>query len=286
MAPLELFSRDDVTKCVKREITLACQRYRFSDEPKAILLAGQPGAGKTQLSTMFSRYLKGNAAFINADDYRRYHPNYHELYAKFGSDSVQLTSLFSSDVANKLIDRLSDKHFNLIIEGTGRTVNVPQHTAEKLNVKGYTAELAVIAARPEVSLISTLLRFYQMNVGGTIPRATAVEAHDHIVDVLPNNLDLLLDVPEIARITIWDRNMKMLFNSENDCILPSEVLLNYWDSPWTNTEIQNAEEQIERLYLLEDSSGLGQLDIIKEISNRVPQIAFTENQDSSFELQM
>lgn len=60
-------------------------------EPRAILLAGQPGAGKTVLSSMLNKLLCGNVYFINADEYRRFHPNYKELYARYGSDSVQMT---------------------------------------------------------------------------------------------------------------------------------------------------------------------------------------------------
>ena len=99
-----------------------------------------------------------------------------------------MTSPFSNAVTERLIEELSDLHFNLVIEGTGRTVQVPKSTVELLTTKGYTVDMAVITARPEVSLISTLLRFYQMNEGGTIPRATALSAHDDIVPRCPATL--------------------------------------------------------------------------------------------------
>ena len=49
-------------------------RYNRQSEPRAILLAGQPGAGKTVLSSMLNKLLCGNVYFINADEYRRFHP--------------------------------------------------------------------------------------------------------------------------------------------------------------------------------------------------------------------
>ena len=78
----------------------------------------------------------------------------------------------------------------MVVEGTGRTVEVPKRTSELLTAKGYTVEMAVIATRPILSLISTVQRFYQINARGTIPRATAVEAHDNVVSALPGKVTL------------------------------------------------------------------------------------------------
>lgn len=108
-----------------------------------MLLAGQPGAGKTRLSSLAVSLMDGDTAFVNADDYRRYHPGYRRLYAEFGSDCVVLTGAFSSVVAERLIQRLSDHHLNLVVEGTGRTVEVPKRTAELLAAKGYAVEVEV-----------------------------------------------------------------------------------------------------------------------------------------------
>ena len=155
---LAAFHMEDVTTLLERESALLLSRCRQQKHPSAVLLAGQPGAGKTELSTMLVSQLKGGAAFLNGDDYRRYHPNYRRLYSEYGSDSVQMTSAFSSTVIEQLIEVLSDHHLNLVVEGTGRTVDVPRNTAEMLAAKGYSVEMAVIAARPEVSLISTLRR--------------------------------------------------------------------------------------------------------------------------------
>ena len=51
-----------------------------NENPHAYLLAGQPGAGKTVLSSYFAKLYHGNIVLINGDEYRRYHPRYGELY--------------------------------------------------------------------------------------------------------------------------------------------------------------------------------------------------------------
>ena len=263
------FEDRDVEAVVQDEVKLAMGRYQYQAHPRATLLAGQPGAGKTELSSMLSSEMAGDAAFINGDDYRRYHPHRHQLYQKFGSDSVRMTSPFSNAVTERLIDELSDLHFNLVIEGIGRTVHVPKATAELLTSKSYTMDVAVIATRPEVFLISTLLRFYRMNEGGTVPRATAISAHDHIVAVLPDNLDVLNSLSCIFRLSIWNRELELLFDSSLDIGLPSEILSGYWHSSWAQEEIQDAKDAIDILYEKERRNQLGQGNAIDELAQRI-----------------
>ena len=250
------FSEADVSELLKKELRLTLRRTHQQEHPCAILLAGQPGAGKTELSTMLLSQMRGDAAFINGDDYRRCHPSYQKLYAAYGSDSVAMTSAFSSAVVEGLIGQLSDAGRNLVIEGTGRTVEVPKSTAELLTGKGYRVEIAVIAARPEVSLASTLLRFYQMNEGGTIPRSTALEAHDNIVSVLPENLDALRALPCVSRVSIWDRELTLLYDSGGSQELPSAVLRRFWSRPWTEEELSGVRNDLAALRQKEQESGL------------------------------
>lgn len=273
MNPKELtaFLENDVLRVVKYELNIASERYHSDDCPNAILLAGQPGAGKTVLSDMFALQYDDDIAFVNGDDYRRQHPHYRELYQAYGSDFVSMISPFSNEVANRLIDAYSDMRFNLIIEGTGRTVEVPKSTAEKLTAKGYAVEMAVIAARPVVSLISTLLRFYDMNKGGTIPRSTAVEAHDNVVKALPANLDTLVNVPEIQRLMIWDREQNCVYDSSSDERLPSKALTGYWNAEWSKAEINAASKDISRLEAMEEQYCLGQTSVIDELRRRFAQ---------------
>ena len=44
-----------------------------------------------------------------------------------------------------LISRLSDQGYNLVIEGTGRTTDVPIQTATMLQAKGYETKIYVMA---------------------------------------------------------------------------------------------------------------------------------------------
>lgn len=44
---------------------------------------------------------------------------------------------YSNRMTEAIISRLSDQGYNLVIEGTGRTTDVPIQTATMLQAKGY-----------------------------------------------------------------------------------------------------------------------------------------------------
>lgn len=65
-----------VNQTVERELKWAERNIHGKADPKAVLLAGQPGAGKTMLSSLMLPGLENDAVLVNGDDYRRYHPEY------------------------------------------------------------------------------------------------------------------------------------------------------------------------------------------------------------------
>ena len=268
------YKPDDVERVVVSELD-EIEKHNRHSQPTAILLAGQPGACKTGLSSMLVKMFQNNVYLINADEYRRYHPNYQNLYRQYGADSVQMTGAFSGAVTERLIQEASDHKINLIIEGTGRTTEVPHRTAALLMGKGYQVELAVMATRPELSLCSTLLRFYEMNEGGTVPRATAASAHDHVVDVLPDNLDTLINDPAISKIAIWNRELNLLYSNENNDVPPSQVLRSYWCHTWSNEEVENIKAAISLLRQKEQQYCLGQGATIDELEKRIQKVVLS-----------
>ena len=130
-------------------------------------------------------------------------------------------------------------------------------------------ELAAIAVRPEQSLASTLLRFYQMRDRGIVPRATVVASHDLVVKALPKTLDVLVQDPCFSRITLWDRQKNCLYSSTSDPCMPSETLRRVWNRPWTLPELQAMEHQVQFLRQREAQAPAGQMAAIEELERRV-----------------
>ncbi len=118
-----------------------------ASNPKAALVCAQPGAGKTELVS----HLFPHTAFINGDEYRRYFPNYRELFVKHGETMAEETREFSGRMTEELHDALSARHANLVIEGTLRTIEVPERTRQLLESRGYGVELDIFVVHPLIS---------------------------------------------------------------------------------------------------------------------------------------
>ena len=180
--------------------------------PCCTILGGQPGAGKTTLHSIV-RKSDANTVFVIGDDFRGYHPNFVELNNKYG-DSVPYTAFFYGKMTEALIAKLSDERYNLVIEGTLRTVDVPENTAALLKSKGYKTELYVIAVSAEKSWQGTIDRFNEMKAEGAAPRATAKGHHDTVVAALPDNLGVLYDRGTIERICLFTREKECIYDSK------------------------------------------------------------------------
>ena len=66
---------------------IANKKLAKSENPSAILLGGQPGAGKSHGTQEVIKELENNVIVINGDEFRKYHKHYNELYNKYGKAS-------------------------------------------------------------------------------------------------------------------------------------------------------------------------------------------------------
>ena len=184
MDSLECFSDDEfregLQKVVSALVVGTC--LAPSDNPQAVLLGGQSGAGKTNLHKLLTDELGKNAIVINGDEYRSFHPRYKEICRQCGIDGPAHTAAWAGRMVEAVVDALSIMGYNLVIEGTLRTSEVPLKTAQLLRGRGYRVSLALMAVKPEISLVSCQIRYEEMRVAGTTPRATDPAHHNKIID--------------------------------------------------------------------------------------------------------
>lgn len=64
----------------KKEIAPKLEKQtKAVDNPKFVLIGGQPGAGKNRLTASVKAELKKNTVILDADDFRPMHPHYKEM---------------------------------------------------------------------------------------------------------------------------------------------------------------------------------------------------------------
>lgn len=232
--------------------------------PKAYILGGQPGAGKSRLNIFNKELNNKNLVIINGDEYRQYHPHFLELEEKYGIDFPKFTAKFSSQVVEKLIDELSDKKYNLCIEGTLRTTQVPINTCNLLKSKGYYVQLDIMATKKDISYLSTQLRYFKFLSKGMTARATPKEHHDAVFNKIIDNVRYIYDKKVFDNIKIYDRRLNICYDSNTYEISPDKVLKTFYENSYSKYEKENISYLVNELKKLSGKDYSGYLSNIED----------------------
>ncbi len=208
------FSKTDISKAVERVFWQASQGKVPAEHPKAYILGGQPGAGKTVLQKELLKECGHNAIVVNGDEYRKLIPGHEQLRRLPGVKYASATQEFANQVTEGLIERASSMSYNLIIEGTLRRKEPALNTCRLLQEKGYKAELCVMAVNREVSYYSTKLRAENLRKFGGVSRQTATDNHNEVVKKLPRNVSEIYQGREFDNIRVFGRQGDCLYSQE------------------------------------------------------------------------
>lgn len=159
------------------------------DNPKGYVLGGQPGAGKSKILKSIGLKHNLNVVIVNADDYRKYHPNYQEFQEKYKEDSPKHTADFSAKMTEAIIKKALDEKYNIAIEGTFRTSGTPINTLKILKDAGYETTVAIQTCDKEISWKSCLERYNKaLKENPLLARYTDKNHHDLVVKNLAKNI--------------------------------------------------------------------------------------------------
>lgn len=213
---LEEYTDEEFGSALEKEIrTLLISPFvKPSSDKVAYLLGGQSGAGKTMLHQVIKEMLGGNVVVINGDEFRSDHPRFDAIQERYGIDAPAHTAAWSGAMVEALVDALSRAGYNLVVEGTLRTSEVPFKTERLLRKRGYSVSLAIMAVKPQISLASCQLRCEQMRVAGTTPRATDPAHHNKIIHDIVDNLAVLEDSGEFDEVLLYNRSKTRLYPVE------------------------------------------------------------------------
>ena len=231
------YTDSEFKHALARNLRSLIRGKKSSKQPIAILLGGQSGAGKTTIHRIKQKEFQGNIVIIDGDSFRSQHPHYLELQQEYGKDSVEYTKDFAGKIVESLVTELSHLGYNLLIEGTLRTIDVPKKTAQLLKNKGYKVQLALIATKPKLSYLSTLIRYEELYaINPNQARATPKEHHDLIVNNLVENAHQLEQLGIFEQIQIYQRDRSCVYDSETDEGSAAAVLQECLFGKWSKVE--------------------------------------------------
>ena len=245
-------------------------RYISQENPKAFLLGGQPGAGKSALENMIN--IEDKYVSISGDDYRKFHPLYDKLNKIYGKHASKYTQKWSGEMVEHLLKEARKEKWNVILEGTLRKAELPIREAKDFKENGYSVELYVVAVKPEKSYLATLQRYEEMIVRGRIPRMTPKEHHDLVVNDIGNNLEIIYNSKTFDNIKLFDRENNLLYNYiESPDISPKNILEKEFYCEWKIEEIKKFEEKWKTLIMMMENSKAS-FEEISELKNEKKKI--------------
>lgn len=207
---------------IKERIT---QKVSSVDSPVAIVLGGQPGAGKGNIYTIASIRFGGNIVAIDCDKFRADHPDSKELYEQDADNYGLNTNPFVFAVVDRLISELREKQYNMIIESSMKSSHTAFENYDLLTPFGYRIEAQIMATAKEDSWKGTLDRYKDQMKKGQLARKVPQKFHDEVVENIANALDEIYRSGKMSNILIYNRDKKCIYNmKETPHINPSIML--------------------------------------------------------------
>lgn len=193
------------------------------EKPRAIVLAGQPGAGKGTLMGAARPEFNGDILVIDPDELRDALPGIRQLQEADPIDWPDATNRGAFNLASGLRDEGIKRHVNLVIDGSMSDAGNSSRTIEALQKKGYEVEVRAISSHWLESELGIDQRFTGQIDRIGVARDVKMSFHNDVYNGLPGNLDKVAERTGV-QVRIYDRDLNELYDSRRDVGSPSDVL--------------------------------------------------------------
>jgi len=191
--------------------------------PKAFLIAGPPGSGKSRLAAEALQACSstgGHPVHVDSDRFRRYVPGYEALAGTEPAKAFVLSQQWVSQWSDSLRDHAIGARLDIVCEGLFKT----NHNNRVLLAQSYDVEVVAKVITPALSLLQTELRYERQLAGRhgreAAPRRVPAAAHDAAHGTLPCLVGLA--VASNVRVSLRDIDNAPL--EEVDGLSPSKRL--------------------------------------------------------------
>ncbi|MEQ1511337.1 MAG: zeta toxin family protein [Lysobacteraceae bacterium] len=193
------------------------------DKPTAIILAGQPGAGKASLVRAAEVELRHDVVAVDPDDLRRFHPQAKRFQEQSPYDWSQKTNSDAGQWARELRDVAIEGRKNVIVDTTLGNAKPALQTIREFQSAGYDVEIRAVATHRLESELGVDQRFSEKLEAEGYGRHVPEGVRSAIYNGLPTSLDTIhaqTDVP----IRIFNREGAELYDSRTDARPPGQAL--------------------------------------------------------------
>ncbi|MER7827006.1 zeta toxin family protein [Streptomyces sp. NPDC096097] len=206
------------------------------EDPRAVYVLGQPGAGKSATARMVRRAMRSGTTHLVGDDFKVSHPDYLRLLQE---DPRSAGAAVRADYrawfaeAEEYVRR---QRGDALVEGAPGSIPEFLAGAEPFHRAGYPVELVVLAVREADSRLATALRYARAQKLGINGRFTSRAGHDQCFHALTDITDLATGHPAISAVTLIRRDGRALLRSEHGSTQLARALAAERARPYTEAE--------------------------------------------------
>ncbi|GGV53452.1 zeta toxin family protein [Streptomyces spectabilis] len=185
------------------------------DDPRAVYVMGQPGAGKLLAARMIRRAMRPGTSRLVGDDLKAQHPDYFQLLRE---DPRGAGAAIRADYRawfTRAEQYVRERRGDVLIEAAPGSVEEFLASALPFAADGYPVELVVLAVREADSRQSTALRYARALQRGGTGRFTSRHGHGTCFRALADIVALAEQHPQIAAITVIRRDGQALLRHES-----------------------------------------------------------------------
>ncbi|MER6374056.1 zeta toxin family protein [Streptomyces mirabilis] len=186
------------------------------DDPRAVYVLGQPGAGKLLAARMVRRAMRAGTTRLVGDDFKASHPDYFQLLR---DDPRSAGAAIRTDYRawfSRAEAYVRRHRGDALLEAAPASAEEFLDSALPFAADGYPVELVVLAVRAADSRLATALRYARaLQIGGT-GRFTTRSGHDTCFHALADIVAVADRHPQIAAITVIRRDGQALLRHEAD----------------------------------------------------------------------
>lgn len=232
-----------------------------SEEPKVIILAGQPGSGKSALKAAAISEFPPNArpVVVDVDKLRDSHTLYDELKIQNDRTAAGKVQRDAGKWGDELVQDARYSRRNIVIDGTLKSPDKAQTLCKQFKEAGYRVELRALAVRQEDSELGVYSRFENLKAKEGRGRWVEISVHDAAYLGLPKSIDRLNRSQYVDRIEIYRRSpsgskeIERIYRAAPGKGDPVAVLLDErsrerepQEHDWYISEVQKVKIQIEK----------------------------------------
>ncbi|MER7692852.1 zeta toxin family protein [Streptomyces sp. NPDC097610] len=184
------------------------------DDPRAVYVIGQPGAGKTEATRMVRRAMRPGTTRLNGDDFKASHPDYRQLLRQ---DPRGASTAIRADYRAwfaQAEEYVRTRRGDLLIEAAPGSADDVLGSALACSQAGYPVELVVLAVREADSRLFTALRYARALQAGITGRFTTAAGHDRCYQGVADTVGAAETHPAITAVTVIRRDGQALLRQE------------------------------------------------------------------------